>query len=414
MAQKIEELEVTKVDFVDRGANPDAHVMLFKRDSSGDANTEPETHEESGGKQESALKRVITAIGKRLGLEQDDINATVEEIAKGDSVSYNEIVAQQDIDAISDQLWNMGYALRSSLLSILKDTDVSDKGTAMKESLNQFQSAMQDAIEQWANGKTAVSKSAVDDVTEEDVRVLEADKQRIDSLIAKSYPAEPTRNVIEEPKGDNDMIDTSKMTPAEKMFYEDLKKRYSVDEPAQGVAKSTSVQAPVVPETVMTDPTATVTSEVTKSASTSLNGPDDIYAGLHPAVAAELKMLKKRAEDADNRELTDIAKKYAIIGKKPEELVPVLKSLKEAGGTAYTDMITILDASVEAVNKSAMFSEVGKSGSFTTGSENGAWAKIEKKADDIQAQNPNIDRHSAIDMACMQNPDLVHDYENNM
>ena len=62
-------------------------------------------------------------------------------------------------------------------------------------------------------------------------------------------------------------------------------------------------------------------------------------------VAAELKMLKKRAEDADNRELTDIAKKYAIIGKKPEELVPVLKSLKEAGGTAYTDMITILDAS---------------------------------------------------------------------
>ena len=103
----------------------------------------------------------------------------------------------------------MGYALRSSLLSILKDTDVSDKGTAMKESLNQFQSAMQDAIEQWANGKTAVSKSAVDDVTEEDVRVLEADKQRIDSLIAKSYPAEPTGNVIEEPKGDNDMIDTS-------------------------------------------------------------------------------------------------------------------------------------------------------------------------------------------------------------
>ena len=67
------------------------------------------------------------------------------------------------------------------------------------------------------------------------------------------------------------------------MFYEDLKKRYSVDEPAQGVTKSTSVQAPVVPETVMTDPTATVTTEVTKSASAPLNVPDDIYAGLHPA-----------------------------------------------------------------------------------------------------------------------------------
>lgn len=409
MAQKIKELEVTKVDFVDRGANPDAHVMLFKRDNFGDdkSGVEPsKANDDDVEKHESALKRFVTAIGKRLGLEPEDINATVNEIAKGDSQSYNEMIEDQNVDAISDQMWNMGYALRSSLLSILTDTNAADKTSAMNESLTQFSSAMQAAIDEWANGKVAVAKSALENVTEDDIRVLSADMQRIESLIQKASPDEPeispaTANVT---KGDDDMLDTSKMTPAEKMVYEDLRKRYSTDDATDG-------GNPVSPETPSITPEAV---NVAKSVATSLVQSDDIYAGLHPAVAAEIQMLRKRAEDADNRELTEIAKKYEIIGKKPEELVPVLKSLKAAGGSAYTDMITILDASVEAVNKSALFTEIGKSGSYSTGAENGAWSKIEKKADEIQAQNPKLTRHAAIDMACMQNPDLVHDYENNM
>lgn len=31
MAAKLKNLKVTKVDFVDQGANPDAHIKLFKR-----------------------------------------------------------------------------------------------------------------------------------------------------------------------------------------------------------------------------------------------------------------------------------------------------------------------------------------------------------------------------------------------
>ena len=137
---------------------------------------------------------------------------------------------------------------------------------------------------------------------------------------------------------------------------------------------------------------------------------EDIYAGLHPIVAAELQRLQKRADEADEKELMDVAKRYEIIGKKPEELVPVLKSLKNAGGSAYADMINILDASVEAVNKSSMFTEIGKSGGY--GGETDAWSKIEKKADEIQAASPTMSRTAAIDMACQQNPQLVHEYEN--
>ena len=74
-------------------------------------------------------------------------------------------------------------------------------------------------------------------------------------------------------------------------------------------------------------------------------------------------------------------------------------------------MIGILDASVEAVSKSGMFAEIGKSGGYG-GGEPDAWSKIEKKADEIQVANPSMSRAAAIDKACEQNPQLVHEYEN--
>ena len=89
---------------------------------------------------------------------------------------------------------------------------------------------------------------------------------------------------------------------------------------------------------------------------------EDIYKGLHPAVKAELEALKKYRENAENREFMEVAKKYEIIGKKAEELAPVLKSLKDAGGTAYDDMISTLDSMVAMADNSGIFSEIGKSG----------------------------------------------------
>ena len=50
-----------------------------------------------------------------------------------------------------------------------------------------------------------------------------------------------------------------------------------------------------------------------------------------------------------------------IIGKKEEELVPLFKSLRAAGGTAYSDMIAVLDQAVAAVEKSGAFSDAARS-----------------------------------------------------
>ena len=49
-------------------------------------------------------------------------------------------------------------------------------------------------------------------------------------------------------------------------------------------------------------------------------GEEDIYKGIHPEVAKEIAELRKFRQDAENRELLTVAKKYELLGKKPEEL----------------------------------------------------------------------------------------------
>ncbi len=136
---------------------------------------------------------------------------------------------------------------------------------------------------------------------------------------------------------------------------------------------------------------------------------EDIYKDLHPEVAAELKALRKRADEAEERELAEVAKKYELIGKKPDELVKTLKSLKKAGGSAYNDMISVLDGALRLAEESGAFSEVGKSGS----GQPDAWAQIEKHAAEIMKVAPTLTRAQAIEKVCDQHPELVAEYEQN-
>lgn len=141
---------------------------------------------------------------------------------------------------------------------------------------------------------------------------------------------------------------------------------------------------------------------------------EDIYKGLHPLVAAEIQRLRKRADEAEERELMEVAKKYEIIGKKPEDLVPTLKSLKAAGGTAYNDMIGILDSAVSMAEAGGTFEEIGKSGHGRTGTpvaKSDSEAKIESIAKGYMEKDPNLNFTDAVAKAWENNMDLMAAYE---
>ena len=132
---------------------------------------------------------------------------------------------------------------------------------------------------------------------------------------------------------------------------------------------------------------------------------DDIYKGLHPAVKAELDRLRKAVDAQEDRELEAVAKKYEAIGKKPEELVPVLKSLK--GTPAYDEMISVMDAAVDAVEKSALFTEIGKTGHGT----GDAMKQASEKAAEIMKADPKLTHAQALDKVFRMNPELAAQVE---
>ena len=421
MAFKLKDLKITKVDFVEAGANPEANILFFKsKDGAPGAKSEPSTAK-GGEKSESPVKKFFSAIAKALGIAEDEhVGEAIEEIAKGyEAATFGEKMDEQKRRRVASEIWDVCYALEESLCSIICDDDVpeDEKPAMMEQSLNEFAEAVKELIPTWAQGKTT-NKVAKNDqpITPARLEFAKAAKEKLEAIIAKAEKdldtdpeTDPEDTSIQDgckkpkqkkSKGDvEDMkIDKSKLTPEELAMLEAIEKKAGIpDEPAND-------PNPAAPAT-----------EVNKSAgqagdNQNTGEEEDIYKGLHPAVKAELERLRKAADQAEEKELTEIAKKYEIIGKKPEELVPLFKSLKKAGGNAYEQMIAILDASVEAVEKSGIFSEIGKKGNDGTID---AWAAIEKHADEIQKSMPNLTRAQAIDKACQLHPELVHEYEKN-
>lgn len=413
MATKLKNLKVKKVDFVDEGANPDAHIKLFKRNSTGDKENPTEKNGEKGNG--NILKKLLGFIGKAAGMDQSEIDSAMDEIQKGDSVSFSEKINEVNNRKIADEMWDICYALQSSLCSILNDEEIdgTKAATSMQESLDEFYAVVQESITKWSSGKSASIVRKSEEVSEVDLEIMKSAVERLNESIEKATKVpekedEPDNN--ENPKGDEEemKIDKSKLTEAERAFLESIEKRCGEEETdlanAGGTAAASAEQA-------ATNTEPAVTKSVTQPAAEGTQDePDNIYKGLHPAVKAELEGLKKFREEAESRELSEIAKRYAIIGKKEEELVPMLKSLKAAGGTAYTDMIAILDQAVDTVEKSGAFSEIGKSGHGSS-SDGSAWAEADAKAVELMKSKAGLSKAQALDEVFMANPELAEKCE---
>ncbi len=419
MATKLKNLRIRKVDFVDQGANPDAHIGMAKRkDSGGTEGTGGDAaavaQDGGGGEKPPGIwKKLATFIAKAAGMGQEEIDSAIEEIEKGGSASFNERFNEAKNRKIADEIWDLCYALQSSLCSILNDEELDSSGSliAMQGSVDEFCGVVKDSIQQWSEGKTASIVMKSEDVTDADLEVMKSARDRLTETIEKASAAtgEP-ENSIEQSKGDEDMgirIDKSKMTPAERAFYEDIEKRCGVDdggtEPPEGVEKKADITGDGSGGSKEDEEKKPgVKKSYTPAEDTD---PDDIYKGLHPAVRAEMESLRKFRQDAEDRELREVAKKYAVIGKKEDDLVPLFKSLRAAGGTAYDDMIAVMDQAVEMVEKSGAFTEIGKSGHGSN--EGGAWAEAEAKAAEIMKSKTGISKAQALDEVLMADPGLA-------
>ena len=411
MATKLKNLRIRKVDFVDEGANPDAHIGMVKRKDG-----EKQMAEENSEKNAGFWKRLLGFIGNAAGMGQEEIDSAMETIQKGDSVSFREKINEISNRKIADEIWDICYALQSSLCSILNDEELDSTSvqTAMQESLDEFHAVMQESITQWSSGKTAIIVKKSEEVSEAELEIMKSAVERLNETIEKACKdaqkeksEEDGPNNNENPKGDEEemKIDKSKLTDAERAFLDSIEKRCGVEE-----GDNTGNGGTAAPASTEQTVTKSAPEKPEETSAGQEDGQDNIYKGLHPAVRAELECLKKFREDAEARELTEVAKRYAIIGKKEDELVPLFKSLRAAGGTAYNDMIAVLDQAVATVEKSGAFSEIGKSG-HGSGTVGAAEAKVEAIAKGYMEKDSSLDYASAMAKAWEDNPELMAEYE---
>lgn len=418
MATKLKNLKIRKVDFVDEGANPDAHIRMLKR-RDGEMQTAEEDSKKGTG---SILKRLFGFIGKAAGMNQEEIDSAIDEIQKGDSLSFNEKINEVKNYKIADEMWDTCYALQSSLCSILNDEELDSTGAqaAMQESLDEFYAVVQESIKEWSSGKSASIVRKSEEVSEAELEIMKSAVERLNETIEKACKdAEKERSEEnelgnnEKPKGDEEememgmKIDKSKLTDAERAFLESIEKRCGTEE-GDGSSNGGAVAAPAEQTPVPAEQAVTKSAQAKpeETPAGQEDGQDNIYKGLHPAVKAELEGLKKFREDAETRELTEVAKRYAIIGKTEAELVPLFKSLMAAGSTAYNDMLAVLDQAVDTVEKSGAFSEIGKSGHGGT-ADGGAWAEAEVKAVELMKSKTGLSKAQALDEVLVANPELA-------
>ena len=185
-------------------------------------------------------------------------------------------------------------------------------------------------------------------------------------------------------------IDKSVFTAEERAQYEALIAKAKVDpEAAEEEMEDEKPDVPFKKEPAYEE------TEMEKSAS--------------PELKAALERLSTLEKSIKMKEFSDIAKKYAALGENEEELAKTLYEMKKSNEANYDAYIGILDKSLGLVEKSGLFTEIGKSaGNGSTA--NGAVAKAEAKAAEIMKSNPEMGYDAAIAKA-WQDPAILAEYD---
>ncbi len=107
------------------------------------------------------------------------------------------------------------------------------------------------------------------------------------------------------------------------------------------------------------------------------------------------------------KEFEDVAKKYEVLGEK--DLAKSLYDMFQADENLYKSYIASLDKSLELVEKSGLFAEIGKS----TGASGAATTvgKAEAIAKSYMEKDPELSYDMAVAKAWENNPELIAEYD---
>ena len=354
MSNKLKKMKLTSVDFVGAGANQDAHIMLKKNRSQEDM------EKTLWEKFKTFMKGEYT----EAEIEAYSINKANQSV-KDENQLYTEVL-KESIDSI----------VQNDTLSPIEKTEM------MRKSLGEFTEAFDGAIEKWSE----LTKS-VDD---------------------ESYLEQKGRDMV---------IDTEKLTAEEREIYRALTQKAQVTDEEVGDEEL----AEQIPEEPKADPEELEKEDAEldkcgdkfkKEDETDLDKSSD---KVKKSFQDEMEELKKNVAMLERQKAMDemetIAKKYEPLGKDVKELTETLYELKKTAPKQYDEFIGLLDENLEIVNKSGLFTEIGKSGHIGARTESTVTGKIDAKASEIMKSNPGMNVFEAREEAWRTSPELAKEYE---
>ena len=364
---KLEDLEVKKIDAVDIGADQKANILIKKRGGA----------EEPKG---NFFKRFFNAFCDSLGVNSEEVRKSMED----EATSFDDVMNEKKIYDVRDQIWNACNSLEQSIVSILLDKECEDKQAAIAQSIDQFKAFSDDASKSWIKLERAATDKE-DTVVADDFEIA-----KMQEVIEKSCDPE-TINKEKEEKENEMAFDISNMTEEEK---KEALKALQADASKENTTKRLD------PETGEDQ----IQEAVNKAMS---NAMEDVTKNFSDMMAKIMEPIQKRAEEAEQKSLEEVAKKYELLGTKAEDLVPVLKSMKETSDEAYNNFIASMDNNLAVIQKSGLFEEIGKSGGAHTGNnDTEGVAKMNAKVAEIKKSMPNLTDAQAQDIVMQNDPEL--------
>lgn len=344
---KLKNAKLTSVDFVESGANQDADIMFFKNKPREEVDLSDEEVMKSWWQK---FKDFITGETPSDEAFEKSCIAKAKQTIKDENQLYTSV-------------------LKESMDSIVFNDNLSpeEKEGMMRKSLKEFTDTMDESIGKWSE----LTKSISDEV------ITKAQNSQIETI-----------EYQKETRGDEEMkIDKSRFTAEELATYEALIAKAQTEEE---VCKEEGDVPPAKDEKKEEDP-------------------------IEKALNAEMAELKKNMaaiEKANEmKEITEIAKKYAPLGKKEDELAETLYAMRKSNQETYNQYVNLLDENLALVEKSGIFSEIGKSGNQGAYVGSSVEAKIESAAAEIRKSNANLSYFEAIEKAWEEHPELAAEYE---
>jgi hypothetical protein len=367
---KREDLEVKKIDAVDIGADQKANILIKKRGGA----------EEPKG---NFFKRFFNAFCDSLGVNSEDVRKSMED----EATSFDDVMNEKKIYDVRDQIWNACNSLEQSIVSILLDKECEDKQAAIAQSIDQFKAFSDDASKSWIKLERAATDKE-DTVVADDFEIAKMQEVIEKSCDPETINKEKETEVVKE---NNMAFDISNMTEEEK---KEALKALQADASKESTEKRFNSGAGE----------DQIQEAVNKAMS---NAMEDVTKNFSDMMAKIMEPIQKRAEEAEQKSLEEVAKKYELLGTKAEDLVPVLKSMKETSDEAYNNFIASMDNNLAVIQKSGLFEEIGKSGGAHTGNNDteGA-AKMNAKVAEIKKSMPNLTDAQAQDIVMQNDPEL--------